>query len=226
MEMKWFNYFFWFLFLTCTWKVFAEPRDDHEKDGIRINTTSNSHGFQEQPTTSELKVYLALIDDRKLQLEKANESLLNNANYAYWKSGALVAKAAIDGYCSAQLINGFNGVTLPAAIEGGTVIGSTSAAWSRDAVQIWIARGGLKKMKSVGFDVGLVGLSSAANEVLADDSHWTYHIPIFGTAFVAYTWSKKLMKTPELIEKNGREIALLTREKFKVQRYLKELEGR
>ncbi len=71
-----------------------------------------------------------------------------------------------------------------------------------------------------------MGLSSAANEVLADDSHWTYHIPIFGTAFVAYTWSKKLMKTPELIEKNGREIALLTREKFKVQRYLKELEGR
>lgn len=224
--MKWFNYFFWFLFLTCTWKIFAEQRDYHEKYRQEPQKSSSFHGLQERPTTSELKVYLALIEDRKLQLEKANESLLNNANYAFWKSGALVAKAGIDGYCSAQLINGFSGVTLPAAIEKGTVMGSTGAAWSRDAVQTWIARGGLKKIKSVGFDIGLVGLSSAANEVLADDSHWTYHIPIFGTAFVAYTWSKNLMKAPELIEKNGREIALLTREKFKVQKYIDDVQSK
>ena len=222
--MKWFNYFFWFLFLTCTWKVFAETRNYHVHPGLHPQADSDAMFQAEQPTVTELKVYLALIEDRLLQLRKANESLLKNMDYAYWKIGAFVSKAAVDGYCSGQLINGFKGITLPAAIEGGAVTASASAAWSRDSVQAWVSRGGLKKLKSVGFDIGLVGLSSAANEVLADDSHWTYHILIFGTAFVAYTWSKKLMDTPELIEKNGREIHQLTREKFKVEKYVQDLQ--
>lgn len=222
--MKWFNYFFWILFLTCTWRVFAETTNDHQGHSSRPTAGSDNNLTVSKPTLNELRVYLALIEDRKLQLEKANEALLKNADYAYWKTGAFVAKAALDGYASGKLVSGFKGLTLPAVLEGGSVRANPGLSWSREAVQKWIAEGGLKKLRTVGFDVGMVGLSSAANSVLAEDNHWTYHIPIFGTAFVAYTWSKKLMNTPELIEQNGLEIQKLTREKFKVENYIKELQ--
>jgi hypothetical protein len=174
-------------------------------------------------TINEVRVYLALIEDRKTQLQKANEALLSNVDYSYWKIGAFVGKAAVDGYCSGQLVKGFQGLSIPATVEGGAVVANQAQTWSREAVKKWLANGGLKKLKEVGFDVGLVGLSSAANHVLAEKSHWQYHIPIIGTAFAAYTWSENLMNTPELIEKNGKEIALLTKEKFRVLNFLNQM---
>lgn len=223
--MKWFNYFFWILFLTCTWRVFAETHVNEQGTSSRPTAGFDENSEIVKPTANELRVYLALIEDRMLQLEKANETLLKNADYAYWKTGAFVAKAAIDGYASGKLVNSFKGLTLPAVAEGGAIGANPGISWSREAVQKWIADGGLKKLKTVGFDVGIVGLSSAANSVLAEDSHWTYRIPIIGTAFVAYTWSTKLMNTPELMEQNGREIIMLKKEKFKVEKYIKQIQG-
>jgi hypothetical protein len=196
-----------------------------------IESIPNSNKFRSETnesgknilTVNEVRVYLALIEDRKTQLEKANEALIKNVDYSYWKIGAFVSKAAIDGYCSGQLVKGFQGLAIPATVEGGAVVANQAQTWSREAVQKWLANGGLQKLKEVGFDVGLVGLSAAANQVLAEKNHWQYHIPIIGTTFAAYTWSENLMNTPELIEKNGRDIAFLTKEKFRVQNYLNQM---
>lgn len=174
-------------------------------------------------TINQVKVYLALIEDRKIQLEKANEALLKNVDYSYWRIGAFVTKGAIDGYYTGQLVKAFQGLALPVTVEGGSVVANQAQTWSRESVQNWLANGGLKKLKEVGFDVGMVGLSITANQVLAETNHWQYHIPIIGTAFAAYTWSENLMNTPDLIEKNGRDIEFLTKEKFRVQNYLKQM---
>ncbi len=174
-------------------------------------------------TVEELYIYLALIEHRRLQLETANESIMNDVKYSWSKIGAFITKGAIDGYCTATLLSGIKNLVLPAsAIGGGAAV--TTKSWTTKAVKTWLVNGGLEKLKGVGFDVGLVGLSSAANVALAKENHWEYHIPILGTAFVANTWSSNLMNAPELLEKNGNEIIALKKERFKIQRYLRGLE--
>lgn len=162
-------------------------------------------------SAEDLRVYLALIKAKKAHLEAANQAIMNDVDYAYWKIGALVTKGAIDGYLTALLFQGVGAIFLP-------------KGWTATAVKEWVVAGGLTKVKSAGFDVGMLGISSVANEVLADESNWLYRIPIFGSAKVAYDWSTKFFSSPEILEENGRQIAVLTREKFKVEKILREME--
>ncbi|MFM8314162.1 MAG: hypothetical protein ACKOA8_07740, partial [Deltaproteobacteria bacterium] len=150
----------------------------------------------------DLRVYLALIKARKAHLIEANQAIMNNVDYAYWKIGALVTKGAIDGYLTALLFQGVGAVFLP-------------KGWTATAVKEWVVAGGLQKVKAAGFDVGMLGISSIANEVLADEASWLYRIPIFGSMKVAYDWSNKFFSSPEILEENGRQIRVLMREEYK-----------
>jgi hypothetical protein len=182
--------------------------DPNEGAGAR---QARPEAKETQLTSEDLRVYLALIKARKAHLEQANEAIMKNVDYAYWKIGALVTKGAIDGYLTGVLFKGVGAIFLP-------------KGWTVAAVKEWCAAGGLEKVKAAGFDVGILGLSSASNELLAEKPNWMYRIPIFGSAKIAYDWSQKFFDSPELIEENGRQIRVLMRESYRIEKILREMD--
>ncbi len=184
----------------------VDPKGVHEERKPRPEAQESKMNAE------DLRVYLALVSARKAHLEAANAAIMKNVDYAYWQVGALVFKGALDGYLTGLLFKGVGAVFLP-------------KGWTSEAVKGWVVAGGLQKLKAAGFDVGVLGLSAIANEVLAEESSWLYRIPIFGSAKVAYDWSTKFFSAPERLEENGRQIVQLMREKFRIERALKALDA-
>ncbi|NDD05929.1 MAG: hypothetical protein EB078_13580, partial [Proteobacteria bacterium] len=105
------------------------------------------------------------------------------------------------------------GLVQKAGEAGVTVVAQTT-------LQAWIKSGGLNRMKSIGFDVSLLGLSAASSSALTETYRWQYAVPILGTAYAAYLWSDKLMSASDIIEKNGKEIYRIRKEKFRIRQAL------
>lgn len=170
------------------------------------------------PTEIDLQMYLEVLETRESLLEKANEALLKEADYSIIKIPMFMAKAAMDGYFFGRLL-GLGGATTAAgqASVGAAAIGVRTI--SHRAMD-WVKSGGLERMKSLGFNVGVIGVSAANNTLLLPGYRWQYGVPIYGTAYAAYLWSEQLMNSAELIEKNGNEILKIRREKNRVRRII------
>jgi len=170
------------------------------------------------PTEIDLQMYLEVLEAREEILEKANEALLREADYSIVKIPMFMAKAAMDGYFFGRLL-GLGGATTAAgqAAVGAAAVGVRSV--SHRALE-WVKSGGLERMKSLGFNVGVIGVSAANNTLLLPGYRWQYGVPIYGTAYAAYLWSEQLMNSPELIEQNGREILKIRKEKHRIRRLL------
>lgn len=185
---------------------------------VRANEVSSSHqGDQrvrptvEHPTEVDLKMYLEVLEARENVLEKTNEALLREADFSYVKIPLFMTKAAIDGYSSGRLL-GLGGAATGAA-------GTATQVISQPALH-WATAGGLDRMKSLGFNVGVIGISGVNNSLLVPGYRWQYSVPILGTAYTAYLWSDQLMHSAELIDKNGREILKIRKEKYRIRNLL------
>ncbi|NBT58287.1 hypothetical protein EBT16_05840 [bacterium] len=154
-------------------------------------------------SNADLKIYLELLEQREKQLTAANDSLLKNANYSLVKIPLFMVKAALDGYLTAQM--------------GGN---SPLPKLAASQMLAWLKTGGIEKLKSLGFNVGILGITAASNSALQPNFRWQYVIPIYGGAYSAYLWSEQLMSTPDLIKKNGDAIIQIRREKYKVRALL------
>ena len=168
------------------------------------------------PTEIDLQMYLEVLEAREETLEKANEALLREADYSIVKIPMFMAKAAMDGYFFGKLL-GLGGA---AKAAGQTAVGAAAIGVktiSQTALE-WVKTGGLERMKGLGFNVGVIGVSAANNTLLLPGYRWQYGVPIYGTAYAAYLWSEQLMNSPELIEKNGREILNIRKEKHRIRR--------
>jgi len=159
-----------------------------------------------EPNIHDLELFLKLLDEREHALQEANESLLKEAQYSYVKITAFMVKAAIDGYYATGLAKNITQV-------GGYAL-------TQKAMSQWIKNGGIQRLKTLGFDVSLLGLSAASSAALTDTYRWQYSIPILGTAYAAYIWSDKLMGASEIIRQNGDEILRIRKEKYRVRQAL------
>ncbi|MFM8269166.1 MAG: hypothetical protein ACKN9V_03175 [Pseudomonadota bacterium] len=167
--------------------------------------SSQSRPIVDRPAEVDLKMYLEILNEREKQLTLANKALLENANYSLVKIPLFMLKGALDGYLASKLI-------------GAPQVGIAKATSQK--LLTWLKAGGLEKMKSLGFRVGILGTTMASNAAVQQDYQWQYSIPIYGSAYSAYLWSDNLMHTPELIEKNGNEILAIRKEKFRVRTLL------
>lgn len=166
--------------------------------GLIISLTAKSTDHQasqtrpvvERPSDSDLKMYLELLDKRDKELSAANEALLKNADYSLVKIPFFMLKAAIDGYFSARLVGAS---TIADGAGKGAVMGASKAISQR--LLSWVKTGGIERLKSLGFNVGILGITMASNSAVQHDYHWQYGIPIFGSAYSAYLWSEHLMNT-------------------------------
>lgn len=163
-----------------------------------------------EATVNDLETFLKLLDQRENALQEANESLLREAQYSYVKITAFMLKAAIDGYYATGLVK--------------NITETGAHALTQKTVGVWIKEGGIKRLKSLGFDVGLLGLSGATSSALTETYRWQYSIPILGTAYAAYVWSDKLMGASEIIRQNGNEILRIRQEKFRVRQALEKID--
>jgi hypothetical protein len=191
--------------------------------GLIISLTAKSMDHQasharpviERPSDSDLKLYLELLDKRDKELTAANAALLKNADYSLVKIPFFMLKAAIDGYFSARLVGAS---TIADGVGKGAVMGASKAISQR--LLSWVKTGGIERMKSLGFNVGILGITMASNSAVQHDYRWQYGIPIFGSAYSAYLWSEHLMNTPDLIEKNGNDILAIRKEKLRIRHLL------
>jgi len=174
----------------------------------------------EHPSEIDLKIYLEVLEARENILEQANEALLKEAEYSVVKIPLFMAKAAIDGYFFGKtLVGGGTQAAAAQTVASQAAARSSAMAFSHQAQQ-WVASGGLSRMRTLGFNVGVMGISAANNTLLLPGYRWQYGVPIYGTAYSAYLWSEQLMNSPELIEKNGKEILSIRKEKFRVRNLL------
>jgi len=193
--------------------------------GLIISITAKSIDHQpfhsrpvvERPSDSDLKTYLDLLDQREKQLTEANRALLSNANYSLVKIPVFMVKAALDGYFTAKLVGS---PTIALGAGKGAAMGASKALSAR--LLSWLKTGGLERMKSLGFNVGILGINLASNSAVQKDYRWQYGVPIYGSAYSAYLWSENLMNTPELIEKNGNEILAIRKEKSRIRALLED----
>jgi hypothetical protein len=176
---------------------------------------SHARPVIERPSDSDLKLYLELLDKRDKELTAANAALLKNADYSLVKIPFFMLKAAIDGYFSARLVGAS---TIADGVGKGAVMGASKAISQR--LLSWVKTGGIERMKSLGFNVGILGITMASNSAVQHDYRWQYGIPIFGSAYSAYLWSEHLMNTPDLIEKNGNDILAIRKEKLRIRHLL------
>lgn len=195
--------------------LIAAPRESHHIDQRSEPTRPAEEGKLEQLSSADLKMYLQILDEREKQLVAINQSLLNEANYSFVKIPLFMLKAGIDGYLLGRMMN--SGSSVAAAGSVGTKAVENSLT---PTVTKWLAQGGVDKLKRFGFDVALLGIATTNDTALIKGYHWEYRIPIYGTARAAYLWSDQLMKSPELIEKNGNEILGIRKEKFRVRSIL------
>ncbi|NBX75488.1 MAG: hypothetical protein EBQ92_02960 [Proteobacteria bacterium] len=193
--------------------------------GLIISLTAKSIDHQashtrpvvERPSDSDLKLYLELLDKREKELTAANAALLKNADYSLVKIPFFMMKAAIDGYFASRLVGA---PTLAEGAGKGAVMGASKAISER--LLSWVKTGGIERLKRLGFNVGILGITLTSNSAVQQDYRWQYGIPIYGSAYSAYLWSENLMNTPELIEKNGNDILSIRKEKLRIRNLLEE----
>jgi hypothetical protein len=193
--------------------------------GLLISLTAKSTDHQasqprpvvERPSDSDLKMYLELLDKRDKELSAANEALLKNADYSLMKIPVFMVKAAIDGYFTARLVGA---PTVAAGAGKGALMGASKAI--SEKLLSWVKAGGIQRLKSLGFNVSILGITLASNSAVQQDYRWQYGIPIYGSAYSAYLWSENLMNTPDLIEKNGNDILAIRKEKLRIRHLLEE----
>ena len=193
--------------------------------GLIISLTAKSTDHQasqtrpvvERPSDSDLTMYLELLDKRDKELSAANEALLKNADYSLMKIPVFMVKAAIDGYFTASLVGA---PTVAAGAGKGALMGASKAV--SEKLLSWVKAGGIQRLKSLGFNVSILGITLASNTAVQQDYRWQYGIPIYGSAYSAYLWSENLMNTPDLIEKNGNNILAIRKEKLRIKHLLEE----
>jgi len=171
----------------------------------------------EEPSRYDLQMYLEVLDAKEKHLQAVNDYLLNEANYGLVKIPMFIGKAAMDGYFFGRILG------VGKSIAGSAAQGATTAAVagahkgiSQKAIA-WLNAGGLEKLRTLGFNLGVIGVSATNNTFLLPGYRWQYGIPIYGTAYAAYLWSDQLMNSADMIEKNGNEILKIRKEKYKVR---------
>lgn len=191
--------------------------NDHQGQAPAFDSSQETEVEQQanlKLTAIDLRLYLELLNQREQQLKAANDALLKNANYSLVKIPVFLLKAALDGYLTAQM-----GGTSKAA-EGVTRSAiATSPTVSANLIS-WIKAGGVAKMKTLGFNVGVLGITAATNSAIQPTFRWQYVIPIYGNAYSAYLWSDQLMNSSELIKKNGNDLIEIRREKQRIRSIL------
>lgn len=206
-----------YYFLICSLgliiSVTAKSVDHHSR--TQRQSSSEVRPTVETPAQLDLEMYLEILIEREKHLRAANEALLQNAEYSLIKIPAFMLKAALDGYLAARMVGA---PTVAAGATRGAVAGAGKAVSAK--IASWLKSGGLEKLKSLGFNVGILGINMIGNSTVQDGYHWQYAVPIYGSAYSAYLWSDNLMHTPELIEKNGNEILAIQKEKFRVRALL------
>ncbi|NBV49713.1 hypothetical protein EBR03_02610 [bacterium] len=205
------------VFLTQTCFAQGISREASHSSAISRPTVTSQHSqvHTEAPSTVDLEMYLQVLNEREAVLTAANESLLHEANYSLVKVPLFALKGAMDGYFLGRIL-GVGGAAATAAQAGTQVV---QKSISERALH-WIANGGLDKMKSFGFNVGVLGVSAANNAAVLKGYRWQYGIPILGTALAAYSWSDQLMNSADLIEKHGKEILAIRAEKHRIRTQL------
>lgn len=197
---------------------------DHRERMMQDFSPSSQHAptarpVVDRPTEPDLQMYLEILDAREKTLQAANDALLREADYSIVKIPLFIGKAAMDGYFLGRVL-GLGRTAAVTGADGAVTVGAATTAAAQTlpkrAAQ-WLSAGGLERLKSVGFNIGVIGVSATNNTLLLPGYRWQYGIPLFGTAFTAYLWSDQLMNSSELIDKNGREILKIRREKSRVR---------
>lgn len=199
--------------------IFSLTAKSHDHQNHEPTYEDNQESLSERPseiklTSSDLRIYLDLLAQRELQLKAANDALLKNANYSLVKIPVFLLKAALDGYLTAQM-----GGTSKAA-EGVTRSAIATSPTVSAKLISWIKAGGVARMKTLGFNVGVLGVTAATNSAISPTFRWQYVIPIYGNAYSAYLWSDQLMNSSELIKKNGNDLIEIRREKQRIRSIL------
>lgn len=212
------KFFFSFVLLSqiCFTQGFSREASHATSSTSRPTVPHQQSQVQtEAPSAVDLEMYLQVLNEREAVLKAANESLLHEANYSLVKVPLFALKGAMDGYFLGRIL-GVGGAAATAAQAGTQVVHKSIS----ERALHWIASGGLDKMKSFGFNVGVLGVSAANNAAVLKGYRWQYGIPILGTALAAYSWSDQLMNSADLIEKHGKEILAIRAEKHRIRTQL------
>lgn len=191
----------------------ARMMEDYSS-GSQSQSAPTSRPVVDRPAEADLQMYLEILDAREKTLQAANDALLREADFSIVKIPLFVAKAAMDGYFLGRILGVGKAAAAVTAADGAVAVAAQTLP--KRAAQ-WLSSGGLERLKSLGFNIGIIGISATNNTLLLPGYRWQYGIPLYGTAYTAYMWSDQLMKSSELIEQNGREILKIRKEKFRVR---------